>query len=346
MATFIRCRVRAGYHTRAQVRRGARSWSRTFTTKKAAVAWSRAFEADLDAGRSPGAGAGHTLVELIGRYKATVLPDQKAGAQVAARLDRWVELLADRPLSDITPRDLAEARDVLSDRMAAGSVRRYLSALSGAYNRAIKDWQWLSVNPVRAIIWPREPRGRVRYLSDDELVRLRKAARVRSTALADLIDLALLTGMRRGEILGLAWSAVDWLHSRVLLLDTKNGERRQVPLADPAMAVLRSRRPAGASGSVLVFCRRGRPHRALDLRVPWAGALLDAGIRDFRFHDLRHTAASYLAMTGATSNQIAEILGHKTLAMVKRYAHLSVENQADALGRLADRLLPAGQSAR
>jgi integrase len=221
-----------------------------------------------------------------------------------------------------------------------GTVRRYLSALSAAFNRAIKDWQWAGENPCKSIYWPKAPRGRVRFLDDDELPRLRAACRALSVDLADMVDLALLTGMRQGEILGLSWGDVDWGHARLILHETKNGERRQVPLTSQALAILQRRCPAGWTRSMVIFCRRGSPDRPTDLRRTWSRALLDARVADFRFHDLRHTAASYLAMTGATPNQIAEILGHKTLAMVKRYAHLSVENQATVLARLSDRLLP------
>lgn len=335
MATFQRRQTAAGQvRIRALVRRGPRSWSRTFGGIRDARRWASELERDLDAGFA-GAAPDHTLARMIDRYSRTVLESHKSGRQVARQLDVWLALLGDIPVTDITARRLSDARDRLSKTRSPATVRRYLSALSGALTHAVKDWQWLPANPVRSIFWPREPRGRVRYLADGELARLRRAAGQASADLADIVELALATGARRGELIGLTWSAVDMDNCRLLLLETKNGERRQVPLVPAAMNIMRRRKPVTARADWYVFHPQGEPGRKLDIRAAWRRALQTARLRDFRFHDLRHTAASFLAMEGATPNQIAEILGHKSLNMVKRYAHLSTENQAEALNRMA-----------
>ena len=119
--------------------------------------------------------------------------------------------------------------------------------------------------------------------------------------------------------------------------ETKNGERRRVPIVGPALEALRAHAKVRRLDSPLVF--PGRTGKPAELRKAWVKALREAGIEDFRFHDLRHTTASYLAMSGASPGEIAEILGHKTLHMVKRYAHLSESHTRSVLERTMDKVL-------
>ena len=168
---------------------------------------------------------------------------------------------------------------------------------------------------MRKVKKPAMPRGRVRFLDDDERRRLLDACLVsESPHLYPTVVLALSTGMRRGEILGLRWRDVDLKAGFAILHDTKNGERRRVPITGHALIVFRNHSKVRSLDSDHVF---------VDVRRAWLTAVKRAGIEDFRFHDLRHSAASYLAMNGASPGEIAEVLGHKTLQMVKRYAHLS-----------------------
>ncbi len=135
-------------------------------------------------------------------------------------------------------------------------------------------------------------------------------AACKASTSADLhpaVILALTTGARQAEIMGATWAQVD-LHRRVLILETtKNGERRALPLAAPAIAVLQAR--VRRIDTDLIFPGKN-PQQPINLRKPWETALQRAGIKDFHWHDLRHTAASYLAMSGASLAEIAEILGH------------------------------------
>jgi integrase len=128
--------------------------------------------------------------------------------------------------------------------------------------------------------------------------------------------------MRQGEILNLKWKDIDLSRSRLVLHETKNNERRGVPIVGLAHQVLTDLSKVRRIDSPLVFPGND-PKRPIKIRNAFEFAVETAKIDDFRFHDLRHTAASYLAMNGATLAEIAEVLGHKTLQMVKRYAHLS-----------------------
>jgi len=118
------------------------------------------------------------------------------------------------------------------------------------------------------------------------------------------------------------------------LHDTKNGERRVVPVVGKALELLKDHAKVKRSDTSLLFPSKVDSQKPMDLRAPWKAALTKAGIEDFRFHDLRHSAASYLAMNGASLAEIAEVLGHKTLQMVKRYAHLSEAHTAGVVERM------------
>ena len=129
------------------------------------------------------------------------------------------------------------------------------------------------------------------------------------------------TGARRGELLGLRWPDMDLKRGTLTFHATKNGARRAVPLTGQALVLMRQHAKLRPLATALVF-PDPTGSRPLSIRNAFEKAIERAAIADFRFHDLRHTAASYLAMNGASLMEIAGVLGHKTLNMVKRYAHL------------------------
>jgi integrase len=296
----------------------------------------------------------HTLGELVDRYARDVLPKKKPKTQEPQRgqLAWWKEELGAYTLADCTPSLIAEARDKLAREpvtpkrsgsppryRSPASVNRYLAAVSHAFSLAVKEWGWIEDNPLRKVRKPTEPRGRVRFLSDEERERLLQACRESSNPwLHTAVVVALSTGMRKGELMGLIWQDVDLQTGRVTLRETKNGEIRVVPLAGPALALLKEHSKVRRLDTDLLF-PGARTDRPVDLRAPWETALKRAGIEDFRWHDLRHSTASYLAMNGASLAEIADVLGHKTLAMVKRYAHLSEAHTAGVVERMNARFL-------
>jgi integrase len=129
--------------------------------------------------------------------------------------------------------------------------------------------------------------------------------------------------MRQAELMGLKWQDVNLKEGYLILHETKNGDRRRVPLSGLALALLQEHGKVRRLDSPLLFPSHRDPQKPIDLRKPWTIALNQTDIVDFHWHDLRHCNASYLAMNGASLAEIAEVLGHKTLQMVKRYAHLS-----------------------
>jgi integrase len=192
---------------------------------------------------------------------------------------------------------------------------------------------------MRKVKGPMLPKGRVRYLSDEERTALLKACKSSDNSyLYPVVVLALSTGMRQGEIMGLKWSNVDFQHGRIILKNTKNGESRGVPVTGLALEAMKNHAKVRKIDSTLVFPSKANPDKPQELRTAWLRALKEAKIDDFKFHDLRHTAASYLAMDGASLADIAEILGHKTFQMVKRYAHLSDDHTQAVVKRMNDKI--------
>ena len=180
--------------------------------------------------------------------------------------------------------------------------------------------------------------GRVRFLSNDELTALLEACRDSSCGyLYPAVMLALTTGMRRGEQFGLTWEDVDFERGWITLGVTKNKQRRGVPLVGGALEELRSLGRVRRIDTAFVFpSHNGK--KPLDIRLPFTNALKRAGITDFHWHDLRHCAASYLAMSGVPLKVIGKLLGHSTSAMTDRYSHLADEIVTDAVSKVMTKL--------
>jgi len=294
----------------------------------------------------------HTLGQLIDRYISDVLPKKTKNKRTQSiqkqQLEWWKDKIGNYLLSDITPALIAEYRDKLGKEeiredveRSPSTVVRYMAALSHAFTIAMREWMWVEDSPMRKVSKPKEPRGRVRYLSDDERKRLLNACKESTHPyLYTTVVLALATGMRHGEIMAIRWDDVNFKEGYIILHETKNGERRRVPLAGHAKEVLKALHDKREVASPLVFAdfKKRIKGKAAHMDNAWKGILAKAEIENFRFHDLRHSAASYLAMNGASLAEIAEVLGHKTLQMVKRYAHLSEAHTSAVVASMNEKI--------
>jgi integrase len=283
----------------------------------------------------------NTLADLIRRYRTEHLPtaDLRNTHDRTEYLKFWESELGALTLAEVTPAKIVEVRNKLSNgitrrnnKLTPASVNRYLSALRHCLNIGVRDFELLDDNPMRKVEQLTEPRGRVRFLSVPERETLLRECKAHSDALHLIVVVALSTGARRGEVLGLRWPDVDMQRCMLTFYETKNGDRRSVPLVSFAAERMREHAKVRQIGSDLVF--PGNNGKPLEIGKMFAEALDRAGIADFHFHDLRHTAASALAMNGATLAEIAEVLGHKTLQMVKRYAHLTEGRTRGVVGRM------------
>lgn len=213
-----------------------------------------------------------------------------------------------------------------SGAVSAHSIQKELNVLKHLINLAV-EWEIIPFNPAQGVKSPKVPAGRVRYLQPTELRVVLSAC---PEWLRPIVALAVSTGMHRGEILGLRWLDVDTIHDRIMLPQTKNGDGRIVYLNKSAQAVIQSLLSAETKPTDKIF-RDVTPDM---VTVTFRRVCARVEIVNFRFHDLRHTAASWLRMQGADIHTVAQLLGHKDLRMAARYQHLSPTFLADAVGRL------------
>lgn len=267
-----------------------------------------------------------TLWTALDTYSRTVTPTKKGRNQEARRLRIWQQHpLADRQLESLRGVDFAGYRDRRLEAGASRStVRLELAIISHLYSVAARDWGLEGIkNPIKTMRIPAPVRGRERRLREGEEPRLLAAAEQITGPLKPLILLALETAMRRGELVTLRWRDVNLARRTVFLPDTKNGDARTVPLTTRAGAILEAM-PRTAE-RVFPYCDAWvsrRFHQAANV----------AGLEDLRFHDLRHEATSRLFELGRfTMLEISLITGHKTLAMLKRYTHLTAAQLAAKL---------------
>ena len=333
---------------RIQIRIRGKYYSETFDRKTDAIKEIERIKTEIRDGRLHNTEAKkHTIGDMIDRYILHVLPSKpKSYKKQKAQLVWWKKRIGSTRLSEVTPALLGEQRDyfiqepIRGSRRSPSTVVRYMAALSHAFTIATKEWGWIDDSPMRKVSKPREPRGRVRFLTDEERKSLLAICRSSANPLLyPVVVLALSTGMRKTETMSLRWSDVDLDRNRLTLHETKNGERRIVPIAGHALELLKELGRVRRLDTNLLFPSKRDPRKPMELRSSWERALKDAGIEDFHFHDLRHTTASYLAMNGANAFEIMEICGWKTHAMAKRYSHLSESHTEKVISRMNEKFI-------
>ena len=316
---------------RVKIRRtGLPAQTRTFDNRTQAQQWARGVESEIDKGIVVDRRIAQrlSLAEVLERYRREVTPTKRGAADENLRL----KAMAQRPfarirMSALTSSHLAAYRDERLKVVCGATVNRELSTLSHAIDTARREWDvYLPVNPCTLVRRPPQGRPRNRRLQGDEEQRLLSACRdARNAWLAHFVALAIETGMRRSELLGLLWPNVD-LERRIAFLPvTKNGESRGVPLSSRAVTILRGL-PDSSNDRVFGELTTDA------LKQSFKRAVRRAGIAGLRLHDLRHEATSRFFEKGLNVMEVASVTGHKTLQMLKRYTHLSVTDLATRLG--------------
>ena len=349
-------------HWQVQVRlEGHRPRVKTFNTLSDARRWKRAQEIEIqgdDSGITSEAHR-HTLAELIAQYRAQVLPELRPTTQrpYQTHLAWWEAKLGALHLNEIHPHRIAACRDELTrSGKAPATVLRYLATLASVLTAGVQRWNWLTDSPMRQIHKPTVRNNRARFLDEQELDSLLDAChRSESPDLLLAVLLAISTGARQGEIMNLRWRDIDWprhlLQLRAGVDTTTKGGARSASLAAEVLPLLKARHeafqarealakvPSRDPGAELVFPSRVSRSAPVNLRRPFMTALARAGITGFVWHDLRHSAASFLAKDGASLVEIGAVLGHRSANTTKRYSHL-VEGHIHGLTRaMASRLL-------
>lgn len=334
--------------------------SKTFPLKKQAVEFARAVEGDNKLSLSLGNPVTRslTLSTLIDEYL-----NQYNGKDhgIYGCLDWWSGQYGTIPLNKISVATIREGINLLSQGKASrgngvgktkdlnrtrsgATVNRYKANLSSVFEYG-KEQYGLTENPCRDIRSKPESKGRTRFLSDAERTALLDACKNSQwDKLYLLVLMALTTGARQAELLNLNHLDVDIKTRLAHLHDSKNGEQRLLPLTQEVIALIAAPKDAPKDNVVsiteqpaklgLLFPSKLKPQQPFEFRKHWNKALEDAGITDFVFHSLRHSAAPYLAKNGATLQEIAEILGHKSIQMTMRYSHLCVEHKQNLIDRV------------
>ena len=312
-------------------RRGYTPVSKTFTSRTAAKKWIQVTEADMERG-SYAPPPSVIVSEILKRYQKDILPTHKGADVERYRLRRLNKHFGAMRLTDLTPKEIAKYRDVRLKAVSPASLKRELKILSRILTIASKDWGIaLPQNPVQMISLPKADKVRTRRLEAGEEEKLLDSS---NQKLHRIIILALETAMRRGEILNVKRSHIDFQKSVLLIPSTKTGTPRTIPLSTDAVTVLRAQLRASQSESRGVIPLHEPPLFSYSPNGVTGGFLKlcrKVGIHDLHFHDLRHEATSRLFEKGLNPVEVATITGHKDTRMLMRYTHLRAE---DLVGRL------------
>ncbi|WP_457667711.1 tyrosine-type recombinase/integrase [Thiolapillus sp.] len=326
--------------------------TKTFKFKKDARTWATRIEGDRDAMAAYGMpGASIPYSDLANEYM-----DQYSGrdGNIQHKSDFWKTVFSNTLLVDIDAAMIRQALERYGNgevlrssgigtdgklimkktgkKRSPATVNRMRAFLSSVFRYAIKQRGYMNENPCRLVPSLTENNKRVRYLSDDERKRLIEACKASEwDKLYLLVLLAITTGARLGELQGLHWNEINFSSRTATLPHTKNGDSRILTFPPVTITELQRFREVGKG---LVFASEVKWRKPFDFRKHWNKALKQASIENFKFHDLRHTCASYLAMNGATLHEIAQVLGHRNIQTTMRYAHLSVDHKQSVTDRV------------
>ena len=305
------------YQVRIHIK-GASEVSKNLPTLRLAREWATSQEERIYRGIHFGPGYDKTLSDTIDYYLERVAPIRLAEKTIATHrtaLDVWRRSeLGDKLLAQITAGDIAAVRDQMAQQFKNVSVNRYVVALSAVLSMA-EEREWIVINPCRKLRKLPDDSKREVYLNAEQRETLLRACARRSTELYLLVLAALETGARRGELESLTWDDVDFVEQTISFHETKNGDTRTIPL------------PAALRGYLELASRGGdkTPFRRLS-QHDWNATRNDCSLSHVRFHDLRHTFATIKVREGHSVRVIAQMLGHRDLNQMMRYAHVSVSD--------------------
>lgn len=318
----------------------------TFTTADKAKRWARTIEGEMEDGRHfrNAEAKRRTLSDAVDRFIRDDVPELKSGDDYASKLNWWKAQLGHLKLADITPALVVEYRDRLrretrrGKKISNATVNRYVAYLSSMFKKARRNWRWTDRNPVDVDKFKEQRRDR--YLSDAEHKAL-FAEIAKDSTLHTFAIIALSTACRAGELQKLRWADVDLKVGQLLFRDPKNTHSRTAWVRGLALDLLKEHakvRPI--DGDALVFSSTAKNGGAAAYRYypEYCKAVAVAKIKNLKFHDLRHTAATWLARDGATGHQLKAIGGWKSDAMVATYVNLAAMDTKAVVNRLAEKI--------
>lgn len=306
---------------------------KTWPTRQEAIDWATDEEARRRQGAYFPEQSLHkrTMAELIDRYSAVILPNRLKDTRNKRRhLEWWRQKLGKYSINTVTSDLISQYRQVLLEELTykgtkrtPATTNRYLAAISSVMSYAVDECGWLLVNPCKRVVKLRESSGRDRIASREECTKILEECRnSRNEHLLPIFLIALTTGMRRGEITKLTWDCIDLERGLITLKDTKNGKPRTTSLVGESLQLLRKRYLIRSQHSPYLFPAKKR-FGHICIRKAWDEAMKRAHVQGLRFHDLRHTFATYAAESGASNLELATAMGHQTLQMLQRYTHMN-----------------------
>jgi site-specific recombinase XerD len=244
--------------------------------------------------------------------------------------------LGNRAADSITPQEIERwlTAQALEHAWKPATVNRFKALLSLTFRLAMENRK-IATNPARLVRRRREDNARIRFLSSEEEQRLRAVISRSFPEHMPELDVALHTGMRRSEQYNLTWDCVDFERRVLTITHSKNGEMRHIRM-NRAVALTLTKLFTESSGTGPVFVSQRSNERLQKPRHWFEPAVGAAGIGDFTWHCLRHTFASRLVMAGVDLRTVQQLMGHKTIQMTVRYAHLGPEHQLAAVERLCE----------
>ena len=350
MGTILEIPRKQGISYRVEIRRkGHKSLCKTFQRKTDAKHWMEEQEAIIYKGGIVTMEVDRkTVGDLIQRFLdervSQMIPSSQS--DYGMQLRYWGESIGHLTLRQLTRSNIIGVREKLrkgtysrgveEKQRSPSTVNRYTAALSTCCSYGVEIGM-LERNPCTGIKRLSEPRGRTRFLTDGERDRLLQVTKLSSPQLHLAVVLSLATGARQSEIWGLRWQEIDLKDGFLKFEHTKNGDIRVVPVIGEVLDLLRGYHSQHRIvGRDELFPSRTKG-KSLDLRTQWESALKQAEIKDFRWHDLRHSCASYMVRQGLDLRLVAELLGHRTLQMSMRYSHLAKEHLKSAISEAMER---------
>ncbi len=272
-----------------------------------------------------------TFEEMMNRYMVEQEKKKALSSHIRDRgsLGHLLPFFGEKVLSEITPKMIARYKAKRRQEEAApATINKELGLMRHAFNIGIREWEWCRENPVARIAMEPVYNQVDHWLSEEKETKLLRAS---PQWLREIIIFALNTGMRRGEILALRWDDVDLACGTLVVMKSKNRERRTIPLNKSVFELLMSKQARTPKHNPVFSTSKGTLLIGRNLMRSYYIALEKAEIQDFRFHDLRHTFATRLVQRGVDIYKVQRLLGHKTPAMTQRYAHHSPESLRDGV---------------
>lgn len=323
--------------------------SKTFNTKREALQWEKKFLYEVDNGIiTKESLKKRKVADAIEKYITTILPQRPKNARnILQHLGWWGKQIGNCQLSEATPAVCADCRDRLTNEVGpkgkirkSGTVLRYISTMSSVFECCVKDWMWISQNPMRAIRKPSPGNRKARFFTLEEIFKLLDICKAsNSTLILPIFILAIHTGMRRGEILSLRWENINFQEKIIHLPNSKNGEPRNIAMTEAVFEALSKLENQNNERNGLVFPSPNNLQKPIDIKSTWERILTKAGITDGTFHTTRHSFCSFSSALGVTPPVLARMTGHKDSRTTDIYIDVVESHCRDVMKQL-EALIP------